>query len=367
MEWVVGSVQHYDWGDRQYIPRLLECEADGEPWAEWWLGTHAGAPSRLADGRSLREHCGELPYLLKILAADAALSLQTHPSRAQAEAGVDREDAAGMALDAPERIYRDRSPKPELLCALTSFDALCGFRPVRATVDLCDELGLVTLSANLRDQGLAATVDALYRGHLDPAPIIEVCAMREAPEATLVTQLAEQYPGDPSVVVTLLLNRVVLSPGEALFLGPGNLHAYLHGAGVEIMGASDNVVRGGLTTKHVDVDELLSVLTIEPLDEPLTFPREVAPDQWCYDTPGTPFRLWRFEVAGPFTHTATGRELVLCVDGATDTLERGETVVLLPGEELRLHGIATLFRVEEVTDAVSDAVSRTVTDAAPAG
>jgi mannose-6-phosphate isomerase len=170
----------------------------------------------LADGRSLREHCGELPYLLKILAADAALSLQTHPSRAQAEAGFDREDAAGIALDAPERIYRDRSPKPELLCALTSFDALCGFRPVRATVDLCDELGLLTLSASLRDQGLAATVDALYRGHLDPAPIIEVCAMREAPEATLVTQLAEQYPGDPSVVVTLLLNRVTLSPGEAL-------------------------------------------------------------------------------------------------------------------------------------------------------
>ncbi|MEX0847273.1 MAG: mannose-6-phosphate isomerase, class I [Ilumatobacteraceae bacterium] len=348
MEWVVGSVQHYAWGDHDYIPRLLECEPDGAPWAEWWLGTHPGAPSRLADGRSLSDHCGELPYLLKVLAADDALSLQTHPSREQAEAGFERETAAGLPIDAPDRIYRDRSPKPELLCALTSFDALCGFRPVRATIALCDELGALTLAASLRTDGLAATVDALYRGSLDPAPIIEVCAAHDTPEAALVTQLAGQYPGDPSVVVTLLLNRVVLSPGEALFLGPGNLHAYLHGAGVEIMSASDNVVRGGLTTKHVDVDELLDVVVIEPLDDPLTFGREDGADCWRYDTPGTPFRLWRFEVAGTFTHTATGRELVLCADGATDVIERGETVVLMPGEELRLHGIATLFRVEEI-------------------
>jgi mannose-6-phosphate isomerase len=350
MEWIVGSVQHYAWGDREYIPRLLECEPDGTPWAEWWLGTHAGAPSRLADGRALRDHCGELPYLLKVLAAGEALSLQTHPSREQAEAGFDREDAAGRPIDAPDRIYRDRSPKPELLCALTSFDALCGFRPVQATLDLLGELGAHSLAASLRGEGLAATVEALYRGRLDPAPVIDVCSVRDLPEATLVTQLAEQYPGDPSVVVTLLLNRVALRPGEALFLGPGNLHAYLQGAGVEIMSASDNVVRGGLTAKHVDVDELLDVLTIEPLDEPFTFAREVEPDRWCYDTEGTPFRLWRFEVAGAFSHVATGRELVLCADGATDVLERGETVVLLPGEELSLHGIATLFRVEETSE-----------------
>lgn len=348
MEWVVGSVQHYAWGDREYIPRLLECEPDGSPWAEWWIGTHPGAPSRVASGGSLLDHCGELPYLLKILAAEQPLSLQTHPSRAQAEAGFDREDAAGIALDAPNRTYRDRFPKPELLCALTRFDALCGFRPVQATLDLLDELGALTLSAALRADGLAATVDALYRGRLDPAPIIDACSSSEAPEALLVAQLAEQYPHDPSVVVTLLLNRVTLRAGEALYLGPGNLHAYLRGAGIEIMSASDNVVRGGLTAKHVDVDELLAVLTIEPLDDPQTFAREVRPDCWRYDTPGTPFRLWRYEVAGAFTHTATGRELVLCADGATDVLERGDTVVLLPGEELSLHGIATLFRVEEM-------------------
>ena len=347
VEQVVGVAQHYAWGDRHFIPDFLGCPDGGRPWAELWFGTHQAAPATLIDGRPLADATGELPYLLKVLAAAHALSLQTHPSIEQAQAGFERENDAGLAIDARTRIYRDASAKPELLCALTPFEALCGFRQVLASVELCTVLGADTLARSLRSLGLAATVRALYRHELDPEPIIAACAGWPHREARLVQELAEQYPGDPSVVVTLLLNRVTLSPGEAIFLGPGNLHAYLSGAGVEIMSASDNVVRGGLTAKHVDVEELLAVLDIQPLPDPRTAPDEIAPGWYCYHTPDTPFRLWRWEVAGATTHTATGRELLLCADGATDLLARGEVAVLLPGETIELHGIATVFRVEE--------------------
>ena len=345
VERVMGVAQHYAWGDVQAIPTLLGREPDGRPWAEWWLGTHPGAPATV-DGEPLASVSGELPYLLKVLAAAEPLSLQTHPSRTQAEAGFAREEAAGIALDDPFRIYRDPNPKPELICALTSFEALCGFRPVVASIELCEELRVESVAASLRGDGLAATVRRLYRGELPLDPIVDACLDRHRPEARLVTDLADQYPGDPSIGVTLLLNRVTLARGEAIYLGPGNLHAYLEGVGVEIMGASDNVVRGGLTPKHVDVEELLRVLVIAPLPDPRTPAVEDTPGRWRYDTPGTPFRLWRFEVAGAFEHTATGHELVLCTSGATDLIDRGETVYLSPGERLELHGIATLFRVE---------------------
>jgi mannose-6-phosphate isomerase len=348
----MGVAQHYAWGDVEAIPSFLGTEADGRPWAEWWLGTHRGGPAVLPDGRPLAAAAGELPYLLKVLAAAAPLSLQTHPSRAQAAAGFEREEAAGIALDDPLRIYRDPNPKPELICALTTFEALCGFRPVVASIELLEQLHVDHVVASLRGDGLAETVRRLYRGEIALDPIIDACLDRHRPEARLVVDLAEQYPGDPSIGVTLLLNRVTLAAGEAIFLGPGNLHAYLEGMGVEIMGASDNVVRGGLTEKHVDVEELLRVLVIAPLPDPRLPAIEDGPDRWRYDTPDTPFRLWRYEVAGRFEHTAVGHELVLCSSGATDVLERGETIHLAPGEHLDVHGIATLFRVEDRTAAL---------------
>ncbi len=348
MQLVSGVVQHYAWGDQDFIPSLLGVAADGRPWAELWLGTHGGGPGVLGDGTTLVGTTGELPYLLKVLAAAEALSLQTHPSREQAEAGFAREEAGGPALDSPTRIYRDPFPKPELICALTPFDALCGFRPVHASAALLDELALPALATQLRRDGLPAMVDGLYRGTVPFEPIVTACAGHVLAEPRLVTRLAAQYPDDPSVAVTLLLHRVHLAPGEAIFLGPGNLHAYLEGAGIEIMSASDNVVRGGMTPKHVDIDELLRVLDIRPIADPRVHPVEDGPGRWRYDTPDTPFRLWRFEVAGSLEHTATGRELLVCADGATDVLPRGASAVLLPGESVRLTGIATVFRVEEI-------------------
>lgn len=347
MQRVTGVVQHYAWGDRRAIPELLGADPDGRPWAELWFGTHPAAPATLDDGRSLGDASGPLPYLLKVLAAGEALSLQTHPSAERAAAGFEREEAAGIPVDSPSRIYRDPFAKPEMIVALTPFDALCGFRPVASTEGLLRDLGADDLADHLAAHGLAATVAALYRRELDATATIAACAAHLSPEAMLVTALARQYPGDPSVAVTLLLHRVTLAPGEAIFLDAGNLHAYLHGVGVEIMGASDNVVRGGLTQKHVDVDELLAVLDIRPLDDPRSAPRRDASGWTAYDTPGTPFRLWRNEVAGSLHHAASGRELLLCVSGDLGPLRAGECAYLSRGETIALAGSGHLFRVEE--------------------
>jgi mannose-6-phosphate isomerase len=253
-------VQRYAWGDTQFLPTLLGVEPDGEPWAELWLGTHPSGPATLDDGRPLANVAGQLPYLLKVLAAAEPLSLQVHPNAEQARQGFDR------------GIYADPHPKPELLCALTEFDALCGIRPVDATLALLEELGARELASTLAASGPGGALAALYTGTIDSRPVIDACERSERAEATVASQLAGRYPDDPSVVVTLLLNHVRLAPGEALQLGAGNRHAYLRGAGIELMGPSDNVVRAGLTEKPVDVDELLRIADPTPLVDPVMAP-----------------------------------------------------------------------------------------------
>lgn len=348
-----GVVQHYAWGDLSAIPSLLGREPDGTPWAEWWLGTHPGGPSTLADGQPLVEVSGDLPYLVKLLAAADSLSLQTHPDAATARAGFERENAAGLAIDDARRIYRDPNAKPEILCALTAFDALCGFRPVDASLTLLHAVGATELAAQLHDHGIAHTVEALYRRTFPIAATVAACATSDREEALLVGHLAERYPDDPSVVVTLLLNRVHLHPGEAIHLTPGNLHAYLHGFGVEVMGASDNVVRGGLTPKHVDVDELLRVLSYEPIIDPVVRPTPQAgtddsrSTRWHYATPSAPFALTRLDVADTLSYVATSREVLLCTAAAEGTsLRRGDAMYVAPGEQVDIAGTCTVYRTE---------------------
>ncbi|MET0459116.1 MAG: mannose-6-phosphate isomerase, class I [Ilumatobacteraceae bacterium] len=304
MQLVTGVVQHYPWGDHDFIPALLGVEPDGRPWAELWLGTHGNGPATLSDGRPLADLTGPLPYLLKVLAAAVPLSLQAHPSRQQAEAGY----AAGR--------YPDPEPKPELLLALTPFDAFCGIRPVDATLELLGDIGAAELAAAVRRHGPIGALGELYRGLLPTDPIIAAAAASDRPETAWVGRLAERYPGDPSVAVTLLLNLVHLEPGQAIQLGPGNLHAYLGGAGIELMGASDNVIRGGLTTKPVDVDDLLAVLDPTPLDEP------VMAEAARLELAGTSIVL--VTVHGPARHEATGHQLLVLSDGRTGYLAPGE-------------------------------------------
>jgi len=300
-------VQHYAWGDTTFIPHLLEHPPDGRPWAELWLGTHPNGPSRLDDGTPLSQLTGQLPYLLKVLAAAEPLSLQTHPNSAQATDGFAR------------GVYPDDNPKPELLCALTRFEALCGVRPVSATLELLDELGVDELARVVAADGPGAALEALYRGRLDPRPAIDACTDSDRPEAGWVGRLSVLYPGEPSVAATLLLNYVVLSPGEALRLDAGNLHAYLHGAGIELMGASDNVVRGGLTVKPVDVDELLHVVDPTPLQQP------VLPDGKRFELPDAGVALLVLDVGDE--HVAAGHELAIDANGAACYFAPGDLVV----------------------------------------
>jgi len=342
---VRGVAQHYAWGDHEAIPDVLGVPADGRPWAEWWLGTHPAAPASLDDGTPLSVVAGRLPYLLKLLAAAESLSLQTHPDTATAAAGFARENAAGIALDDPARIYRDPNAKPEILIALTPFDALCGFRPQADTAALLRTIGADDLAQQLGTTGVAATIAAIYHGRVDVGPVVAACREHSSPEAMLVAQLADQYPGDPSVLATLFLHRVLLTPGQAMFLTPGNLHAYLHGLGVEVMGASDNVVRGGLTVKHVDVDELLRVLSFEALVQPVVQADSLGGGMWHYPTPGAPFAVVRIDVQDRQLYTAEGRDLLLCTSGDARTVHRGETVFLEAGEQVVLHGPSTVFAV----------------------
>jgi mannose-6-phosphate isomerase len=360
MHRVRGIVQHYGWGDTDALPDLMGHPRDGRPWAEVWFGTHSGgAGSALpvddtsAMPRPLEAVAGPLPYMVKLLAAATPLSLQTHPSAADAQRGFAEEEAAGIPRGSAERNYVDNRAKPELLIALTPFRALCGVRPLDRTDALLRSIGgpADELADSLIISGVTDTIRALLLGHLPANDIVAACRSlgdAASEEARLVVELEQRHRGDPATVVSLLLNLVTLAPGQALYLTPGNLHAYLHGTAVEVMGSSDNVVRGGLTNKAIDVHELLRLLDPTPLDDPCGAPEKVAGGTWRYRTPGAPFTVDAQNVKGTAVLRARTHELVLCAMGQTDVLIPGQVVHLAPGDTLSMQGNATLFRTAAV-------------------
>jgi len=336
-----NTIRDYAWGSPDAIQHLLGRPVNGEPAAELWMGAHAGAPSKVfggpEDGASLDTLITEdavdllgrvvvsafgarLPYLFKVLAAAKPLSLQAHPSPEQAKAGFRAEQAEGaLAADDPDRNYRDDQAKPELIAALTRFEALCGFAEPTEVTSRLDTLlgaggpaGLRTLRAKLLDgparQAIAATLVSLLRPD-DPDDIRALVDATVAtagtlaggdpdgtdPSIALLPRLARDFPGDAGVLVSLLCNFVVLQPGQALYLPAGNLHAYCSGLGMELMNASDNVLRGGLTPKHIDVDELLHVLDTIPRPAIPLEPTEVEPGWVSYETDAPSFELGRVE------------------------------------------------------------------------
>lgn len=379
MQQLEGAIRKYDWGSTSSIPSLLGCAEDGKPWAELWLGAHPSAPSVVGESRTpldeliaadpaaqlgtaVTDRFGSLPFLFKVLAAAAPLSLQAHPSVPQAEAGYAREDAAGIPIDAPNRSFRDRFHKPELICALTDFHALCGFRDPVATLDVLATIDTAVLDP-IRDRlAVFSDVDGLgplleYLLTLPAtdaaalvAPVVAACGVpgsdRHADVRAMAAALGERYPGDAGVVTALLLNLVHLKPGEALFLGAGSLHAYLGGTGVEIMANSDNVLRGGLTTKHIDIPTLLEVVDARPIEPVVQRPalvRGIA----SYDTPVPEFLLDRLDLDG--SATVSGPAILLCTDGAVDagsfSLERGAAAWLPAGDGIvELRGRGTVYR-----------------------
>lgn len=310
MHRITGVIRDYDWGDRQAIASILGHEAPGHPEAEYWLGAHPSAPSTVDDGAqaldeliddraadavgsAVWEQFGRLPFLLKILAAASPLSIQAHPSLAQAKAGFAKEDAAGIDRGAPNRNYRDDNHKPELICAITPFEAKCGFRTVADTRDLLKRFsgpGIHRLTELLRGTdeaaALAGAVQWLLQLPAEDASALAADVVDQATELLASTaaddrfgrevawtvKIGTGFPGDIGVVVGLLLNHVSLEPGQAMFLEAGNLHSYLEGTGMELMANSDNVLRGGLTPKHVDVAELLAVVDYAPSAAPIQTP-----------------------------------------------------------------------------------------------
>lgn len=363
---ITNAPRDYAWGSRSGIAGLLGTEPSGRPEAELWLGAHPGSPSQLVDGsgdlRSVVEG-GRLPFLLKVLAAESPLSLQAHPTPEQARAGFERENAAGIPLDAPHRNYKDPSAKPELIVAVSeTFDALCGFRPVAETQASLDRLGHGAALDGLRsrltgDGSLPAVFEWLItRGDgVDElvATVGERAAGADGLEFETVLRLAQAYPGDPGIVLSLLLHRVRLARGEALYLPAGNIHAYLEGVGIELMAASDNVLRGGLTPKHVDVAELLSVLDFTPRPVPYLRPEEPAPGVRVFRPDVPDFALFELTLDGSEAPTIPlpGPAIALCTGGAvllsgvTDSagLDRGDACFVSDEPDVTVTGAGTLF------------------------
>ncbi|WP_194409100.1 mannose-6-phosphate isomerase, class I [Microbacterium cremeum] len=352
---LANDPRDYAWGSTSLIADLVGRAPSGRPEAEVWFGDHPGDPSETPDGRTLDHWIADegpsagidapLPYLLKLLAAASALSIQAHPSKAQAEAGFAREEAAGIPRDASSRTYRDDNHKPELIVALSdTFRALAGVRDLDATRRLVAALG--DGAAPLGEQ-LAAT-DASPSGIIgwllaDGAgaarEVIAAAVAADVPEfadeLALARRLDQDFPGDPGIVVALLMNLVTLRRGEGLFVPAGVLHAYLEGLGVEIMAASDNVLRGGLTPKHVDATELVAVLDDTTGVPPVLLPVALGGGVRRYDVPVADFSLLAVTPgAGTASLPITGPAIALATSGSV-TLTGGAaagSVTLAPGQ-----------------------------------
>jgi len=397
MELMGNRIRPYAWGSRTAIAELMGAPSPApHPQAELWMGAHPGDPSMLigpAGERSLpdaiadkpvlmlgerveKEFGPRLPFLFKVLAAAEPLSLQAHPSATQAARGFALEESSGVPMSSAGRNYKDGSHKPELICALTVFEALCGFREPALTVRLLADLGVpqldhyLSLLSGQPDQdgvrALFSSILTIPSSVLEPllSAVLSACVrlVRQGSpfpaEYRTVLELGERYPGDPGVLASLLLNRVTLQPGEALYLAAGNLHAYLAGVGVELMANSDNVLRGGLTPKHVDVPELMRVLDFRAGNVDVLHGDPIRPGEEVYRTPAPEFRLSRLTLtAEPLDLTHDGPQVVLLVAGSgtvTDTdgrevgIERGHSVwVAADDSGVQISGSGIAFRATD--------------------
>jgi mannose-6-phosphate isomerase len=371
---ITPFLQRYAWGSTSALQEFLSLNVDGHPLAEAWFGSHSSGPSVAdLDGtptpldvvfalhptdwfEPTDAASNTLSFLLKILAIGAPLSLQLHPTKAQAEVGFSEEMSRGVDIGAPNRVFRDQNHKPELICALTEMDALCGFRPLEATLELLAGLGgtiakklIAAINASvdedvlrnvialaLDDAGgvLGQSVEERHAATNELGKCAESWLLRDCPElfrlsAQWIAKLAKIYPGDGGVAVACLLHCIRIQPGEALFLSAGNMHAYLDGLGVEIMANSDNVVRGGLTSKHVDTKILAELVDTRPVAIPLVYPVSTTMvggatrEDWL--VPVSDFALCRIRVNS--NHGEIGSlaafespAIVLCATGAVDIL-----------------------------------------------
>jgi mannose-6-phosphate isomerase len=346
-----NSIQHYPWGSINDIPELLGIpNPEQKPMAELWLGAHPKAPSLvlkdddiqplddfiennspLVLGDDISNNYGtQLPFLFKVLASQNALALQVHPTVEQAQKGFERENVLGIALDSPQRNYLDRNHKPELICALRPFWVLAGFRDLESIRSELRKLHITTIEkedSGVEDLQKQSALKQLFESILlmeqeKKQTVIDevvnkVSGLNED-RYKWIMELNTQYPGDIGVISPLFLNLFKLQPGQALYLKEGMVHAYLDGVGMELMSNSDNVVRGGLTVRHIDIEEFLSLInydlsSVEPLD-----PEEEKKGVDVYRTPALDFQLTRLRIDRHTPYIAPKKrsvEIAICLDG----------------------------------------------------
>jgi len=377
----MNTPRDYAWGSTTLIAELEGRTPTGAPEAEVWFGDHPGHPARVPDGRTLGEWLASgdapegtperLPYLLKILAAGSPLSIQAHPSKAQAEEGFAREEAAGTPRDAATRTYRDANHKPEIIVALSDrFLALAGLRELDATRRLLDAVGEATAPLRAVLDSHPDDADALAAALiwiLSPAAGAQVSEIIAAAtdaasdefrdELELVRHLQSHYPGDPGIVVAMLLNLVILRRGQGVFVPAGVLHAYIEGLGVEIMAASDNVLRGGLTPKHIDVAELTAILDPRPGPAPVLDPAAGTartftggvPDFVLTQVTADPSAAVEVRMNGIAIAVATSGEVEITGADTQDrlTLRPGSAALITPNEgSVSISGTGEVFIAE---------------------
>jgi mannose-6-phosphate isomerase len=388
-----NTIQEYAWGSTSAIADLLGLKnPEKKPQAELWMGAHPKAPSLVQyNGRwvSLQDLIkkypnailgkdiagnfdNQLPYLFKVLAAARPLSIQAHPDLQQAQAGFQRENALKIPLDAPNRNYIDPNHKPECICALTRFWALSRFRKIPAILSYLEKLNFQQLRAEFTEFRRQPTADGLKRFYtalmsMNPDRQKKVidealgCALRIAdrdPVGRWMLRLGGEYPADIGVLSPILLNLVCLQPGEAIFLDAGELHAYLDGVGVELMANSDNVLRGGLTLKHVDVQELLRILKFKGDNINFVKPQESIANEFVYSCSAREFVLSVIKLKPDTLYQSPAdrsAEILICIQGTVTITDLGNQIetrlaqgisVLIPAAVKRyaISGQATCFK-----------------------
>jgi mannose-6-phosphate isomerase len=365
-----GEVKSYAWGSKDLIQDHFGIGTADQAVSEVWFGTHDGGESKImGSDQALSDAIGsELSFLVKFLAADSPLSIQVHPNSAQAKEGFARENAAGLSLTDQNRNYKDVSHKPEILIALTKFEALCGFRPRAQLLEIflafseseprfAELAALAATDASIEEIFNVLLEDqALAERFSSTVETIDADSLSEQARA-LVVGLLEKYPGDTGALIALTLNHVKLHHGQAIYLPSGNPHSYLSGLGLEVMAASDNVVRGGLTSKHVDKTELMRITDFSELPEPVVVTTKLAEGLVEYPMANSEFRVYQAQVSGANLLAdldLPALAVIVCVSGEVavgtsleerEVLKKGEVVCVSEAKKFSLSGSGDAFVV----------------------
>jgi len=390
-----NEVMDYSWGSPFFLPKLLgKQNPSGRPWAELWMGAHPKAPSKVKYknrwvslkalieqhpqemlGRRTAERFGNtLPYLFKVLAVAKPLSIQAHPSSKQAKAGYQTENRLGIPLDSPQRNYRDSNHKPECICAMSKFHALCGFRKFSDMVALltaCCPHGMAAELKHLTKNPDAAGLKKFYfelmrmdsarRRRVIDETLKNTNKLSEQRLRYWIELIAAEYPNDIAILSPLLLNLICLEPGQALFLPAGELHAYLDGFGIELMANSDNVLRGGLTEKHIDLQQLMDVVHFMPRKVKLLEAVTAGKNERILVNPSEEFVLSKIVVAARSTYQSPANrsiEILLCTDGRADIKDRGtgDVVEIKKGDSVVVPAALKRYSISGTADLYKAAV-----------